>query len=79
MLNCSKILSTFSPIPLKEYGKRTPKLLISPNIQRVGRMQTAIETLRSISHPGDWRIGSNSRTWLKVQNNHSLTKRFKTP
>jgi len=58
--------STLLPIPLKEHGEKMPKLSISPNIQRVGGMQTAVETSRSISYPKDWRIGSNSRTQSKV-------------
>jgi len=51
---------------LKEHREKMPKLSISPNIQRVGGMQTAVETSRSISYPKDWRIGSNSRIQSKV-------------
>ena len=77
MLNHLKILSTLSPMPLKKHRKRTLKSSISPNIQGVGGMKTVVEILRSIGCPEDWRIGSNLKIWSKVQNNHSLTKRFK--
>jgi len=50
----------------KEYGPKTRRLLISPNIPRVGRMQTITEILKNTGCLGILRIGNNIKRQLKT-------------
>jgi len=48
-------------VTLKIYGINTQKSLISPNIQRSGRMRIVIEISRPIDSPNKLKIGNDSR------------------